>query len=216
MTGITGWTQAFAPLRTITLRDLIQTHPSHWQWLPRNCLNVTIFVLPILIGWYLVLLPVQQTRADLLQEEAQLKLDYLSKLQRTSTLDRLQVEREELRQTIGWHHQQFSDHDDPGLLLGEIAAIATQHQLTLEMAQPAPVIDTSYYQVFPLQLCLLGGYHDIGHFTAALAASPRLFVLAKLQLNSIDEAQDILRLQTSFLSFRRKPVPHDTEIDTKS
>ncbi|MBB3212590.1 type IV pilus assembly protein PilO [Herbaspirillum sp. Sphag1AN] len=211
MISIPEWAQAFASPGTLSLRDLIQRHPASWHWLPRTSLNAIIFLLSLLMGWYFLLIPAQHVINDQQQDEAQLKLDYRNKLQRTSDLDQLRVEQEELRQRIGWYHQQFSDHDDPGLLLGEIAAIATQHQLTLEMARPAAPVNTPYYQLLPLQLRLLGRYHDIGHFAAALAASPRLFVLGKLQLNSTGEAKDLLQLETSILSFRRAAAPASTK-----
>lgn len=206
MISIPEWAQAFASPDTVGLRELIQRHPASWHWLPRTSLNAIVFLLMLVMGWYFLLHPAQQAIDDQQRDEAQLKLDYLSKLQQTSDLALLRAKQEELRQHIGWHHQQFSDHDDPGLLLGEIAAIATQYQLTLEMARPVGAIKTPYYQLLPLQLRLLGRYHDIGHFAAALAASPRLFVLGKLQLSSTDDTKDLLQLETSILSFRRVTV----------
>ena len=216
MTDSTRWIQTLTSLLAIALKDLQQRHPLGWHWLPRTGLNLLIFALPIVIGWVLIVLPVQQAIGTLQQEEVQLKQAYLGKLQQSMMLAPLLIQQEELRQIIGWHHQQFSDSDDPGLLLGEIAAIATRHQLTLELAHPATAIDAPYYRLLPIQLRLLGRYHDIGHFAAALAASPRLFVLANIQLNQSDQTHDALQLHARLLSFRRQPTTAPAQIETAS
>jgi len=66
--------------------------------------------------------------------------------------------------------------------------------------------------VLPLQLRLLGRYHDIGRFAATLAAGPRTRILSNLQLSSgADDRADgradseLLRLEASVLSYRRRP-----------
>ena len=83
MTDSTRWIQTLTSLLAIALKDLQHRHPLGWHWLPRTGLNLLIFALPIVIGWVLIVLPVQQAIGTLQQEEVQLKQAYLGKLQQS-------------------------------------------------------------------------------------------------------------------------------------
>jgi len=187
------------------LHRLLRQHPAYWPPLPRYLLCLAAFSLPLLSGWQLYLAPTIAALARATQEEAQLKTDYQRKLQQTAMLAQLQVAQATLRQRIEQHAQQFSDDEDTSAWLGEIAAIADRHLLTLEQAKPVPAMHTAHYLILPLQLRLLGRYHDIGRFSATLAAVSKTRILRDLQLSSNASESELLRLETRVLSYRRLP-----------
>ena len=177
-------------------------HPASWPRQARAGLGLIVFCLPLLSAWHLYLVPGKRALTHSEQEEAQLKTTYMQKLQQTVTLPALQNRQQWLQQRLTQHEQQFSNSDDLAIVLAEIASAAVHHQLRLEQASPAPVIQSEHYLALPLQLRLSGHYHDIGRFAATLATFPRILILNPLQLNGSDN-DDVLSLDTTVLYYGR-------------
>jgi type IV pilus assembly protein PilO len=193
----------------MNLSQSLQRHPSTWPRLPQYALCLLLFAIPLLIGWQTYLKETLATHQRQALEEQQQKHRYLQKIQQASALAQWQIRREILSQRIQQRQQQLFNHGDVHLLLGEVAALATRHQLILAHAKPAPAIMQTHYQAQPLQIGLRGSYDDIGRFAAALAATAQPLFLADLQLSADTHERDQLRLEASVRSYRPR-LPANT------
>ena len=181
----------------------IKRPPTSWPRLPRYGLILMMVLLPLLTGWFVYLAPGTAALQRAQQEEQQQKILYQQKLRQTSSLPQFQNRLQLISQLIEQSQQQLIDTTDLNIILGELATIAAGHQLRLELAKPAPPIAQQYLIARPLQLRLLGHYHDLGKFAAAVAASAHPLLLKELQISPESKGSDLLRMEATVFVHRQ-------------
>ena len=72
----------------------------------------------------------------------------------------------------------------PGLL-DEIARIGLTSGLRIEHIHWLPEVIQSFYTELPLQMSLVGGYHDFGLFVSGLASLPRVVTVQDFTLAAL-------------------------------
>jgi len=67
-------------------------------------------------------------------------------------------------------------------LLDEISRLGLSNGLLVEHIQWLPEVLQTFYAELPLQMTLVGGYHELGLFVSAMASLPRIVTLHDLSL----------------------------------
>jgi type IV pilus assembly protein PilO len=182
-------------------RERILRHPASWPKIAQSGLALLCFFIPLLISWQThlanSLATLQQTR----QQELQQQTLYQKKWPQAAPLSALQARKKILAQRLEQRQQQLFDNNDSGNLIGTVATLAAHCHLALEHARPGTSIRRTSHTVVPLHLRLRGGYHDIGCFAAAIAASSRPLTLADLQLSRTTDDQPQLSLEAALLTY---------------
>ncbi len=110
-------------------------------------------------------------------QEVQLKRDFESKAFRVANLDQYKVQMIEMQNNFGSLLKQLPrDTEVPGLI-DDISSAARLSGLKLNVIDPRPIVETQFYDELPIDIEVMGRYHEMGTFVSSVAALPRIVTL---------------------------------------
>ena len=89
-----------------------------------------------------------------------------------------------------------TDKEMPGVLR-RLTLAGQQCGIQFESFRPDPEVRKDHYTEVPIQLKIVGGYHQVGQFLAEIANMPRIMKVSNLQVNANSKAQDDPEMTTS-------------------
>jgi type IV pilus assembly protein PilO len=182
----------FAESISAQFRDLNGVHPGLWPMAPRLLSGIALVVFVIFSGWYFYWSG-QLEELDLgQQEEQKLKDSYKQKMQQAISLDALKEQRKLVLQYVATMEKQLPSKAEMAALLSDINQAGTGRGLTFELFRPITVIVKDYYAEQPIEIKLIGNYHDIGQFVSDIAKLPRIVTLNNLQITSSKDSNLVL------------------------
>ena len=82
-----------------------------------------------------------------------------------------------------------TDKEMPGVLR-RLTLAGQQCGIQFESFRPDPEVRKDHYTEVPIQLKIVGGYHQVGQFLAEVANMPRIMKVSNLQVNTNPKAND--------------------------
>ena len=89
-----------------------------------------------------------------------------------------------------------TEKEMPGVLR-RLTLAGQQCGIQFESFRPDPEVRKDHYTEVPIQLKIVGGYHQVGQFLAEIANMPRIMKVSNLQVNANAKAQDDPEMTTS-------------------
>lgn len=183
--------------RNLNTRDV-----STWPIAPRIAAVLAVILVVILLGWYLFwsdqLAALQQGE----DEEVTLKTQYKDKLQQAVNLEPLKRQKELATQYVARLEKQLPSKSEMDALLSDINQAGIGRGLQFELFRPGQVTVRDYYAELPINVRLVGNYHDIAAFTSDIASLPRIVTLNNLSIAMPPNATTPLTLEAVAKTFR--------------
>ncbi|MBU2881093.1 type 4a pilus biogenesis protein PilO [Psychrosphaera sp. B3R10] len=134
--------------------------------------------------------------------EQQLRKTYRIKYGAAVNLDSYKSQMTDMEQNFSLLLKRLpSSHETPGLL-DDITYVGTTSGLTFIRINWLPEIENEFYTELPIQIEVIGDYHEFGQFVSKVAALPRIVTLHEF---SIEDARDKeLRLNVVAKTYRYK------------
>jgi type IV pilus assembly protein PilO len=165
-------------------RDLNGVHPGLWPIAPRMLAAVGLVLFVVLLGWYFYW-DGQLTDLDTgAAEEVKLKDAYKQKMQQAVNLDALKEQRKLVLQYVATMEKQLPSKAEMDALLSDINQAGLGRGLQFESFRPGLATVRDYYAELPIDIRLVGNYHDMGQFVADIAKLPRIVTLNNLSINT--------------------------------
>ncbi len=160
------------------LRNLDKNNVGGWPKPIKVFFGILIVGVIGVLGWYFYIDPQQVELDGAMQREESLKADFAKKQAQVVNLEayekQLEDMKEELRQLIG---QLPSRTEMPELILA-ISQAALRSGIETELFQPgAEVSKEGFYAEKPIQLRMVGTYHQFGAFISTVASLERVVIL---------------------------------------
>ncbi len=148
-----------------------------WPYPGKVFFCVLIFI-AVLIGGYLGLI---ESNLDVLnsavQREETLKKDFENKAFRVANLTAYKEQMVEMEESFGSLLKQLPrDTEVPGLI-DDISSAALGAGLKLNAIDPQKMTKTEFYNELPINIEVVGGYHEMGAFVSSVASLPRIVTL---------------------------------------
>ena len=163
-------------------RDLNPNQPGQWPLLPRLTVWTVVAVLVVVVGWFVEL----SSQADELQaardKEPTLKSEYKNKLAQAINLDALKKQKEEVQTYVTQLEKQLPGKAEMDALLTDINQAGVGRGLVIDQFIPGQTETKEYYAELPIAIRVTGRFHDIGAFTADIAALSRIVTLHNLSI----------------------------------
>ena len=175
--------------------------PGTWTFAPKLLVLVAILV-AIPVGAYLGIWEGQIAELEQgLQQEEALKKDYLAKKTQAINLDLHKQQLREIDTQFGALLKQLPNKSQMDALLVDINQAGLSRGLQFELFRPAGAeAAREFYSELPIQVKVIGTYHDMGAFAADVGQLPRIVTLNDL---SIEAAKDgILTMDATARTFR--------------
>lgn len=175
--------------------------PGAWPALPKALLLVVLFF-GVLVGAYFLDWSDQLEQLDAgAAQEAKLKEEYKNKKQQSVNLDLYRQQLREIDSSFGALLKQLPNRSQMDALLVDINQAGLGRGLQFELFKPAAQESTrDFYAELPIQLKVIGGYHDIGAFASDIGGLSRIVTLNDISLTGGKEGS--LTMDATAKTFR--------------
>ncbi|WP_425481147.1 type 4a pilus biogenesis protein PilO [Dyella choica] len=159
------------------LRSLDRNNIGGWPKSVKTFFTVLLFLVIMLIGWYMVISDQQDTLQNLAGKEEGLKREFSDKQAKSVNLEALQQQLDEMKDMLRQLLRQLPSKTEMPELLVDVSQTALSAGLQQELFQPGTEIPKDFYAEKPIQLKMVGTYHQFGSFISGVASLPRVVIL---------------------------------------
>lgn len=163
-------------------RDLNGLHPGQWPIVPRLLCGFGALLAVLVVGWFAYWSTQLEDLDRTAAEEVTLKDAYKVKVQQAINLDGLRKQKAQANEYVATLEKQLPSKAEMDALLSDINQAGLGRGLQFELFKPGQVVVKDYYAELPIDIKVVGHYHDVGAFTSDIANLPRIVTLNKMNL----------------------------------
>lgn len=163
--------------KNIDLRSLDFNNSGAWPTQVKLGACVLLVALIIGLGWYLF---VSDKRVSLEKEEAtevQLREEFQGKQGRAANLEPLKQQLAQMEVMLQQMLRQLPSKNEMPDLIVDISQTALAAGISNELFQPGAESQREFYAEKPIQLRMVGSYHQFGAFVSGVASLPRVVIM---------------------------------------
>ncbi|QTF57481.1 type 4a pilus biogenesis protein PilO [Stutzerimonas frequens] len=169
-------------LRKIDVADLDLNNLGSWPAPVKFITGVILLAVVLALGYYLHL---QDMQVQLEQQQAQettLKQQFSTKAFQAANLEAYKEQMAEMETSFGALLRQLpSDTEVPGLL-EDITRTGLGSGLEFEEIKLQPEVAQQFYIELPINIKVIGGYHDLATFVSGVSSLPRIVTLHDFEI----------------------------------
>lgn len=186
-------------LKKVDLSDLDVNNLGSWPAPVKviTCILLIISVLALGYNFHL-----KDLQAQLEQQQAQeetLKQQFSTKAFQAANLEAYKEQMKEMEESFGALLRQLpSDTEVPGLL-EDITRTGLGSGLEFEEIKLQPESVKQFYIELPIQIVVVGGYHDLATFVSGVASLPRIVTLHDFEIKPVDK-DSVSKLRMSIVA----------------
>ncbi|MHA6205151.1 type 4a pilus biogenesis protein PilO [Dyella soli] len=159
------------------LQNLDRNNIGGWPKSIKIFFTGLLFALVVFLGWYLYISDQQASLEQAAAKEEQLKQEFSQKQAKSVNLEALQQQLDEMQDMLRQLLRQLPSKTEMPELLVDISQTALSAGLETELFQPGPESPKDFYAEKPIQLRMVGTYHQFGTFISGVASLPRVVIL---------------------------------------
>ena len=125
-------------------------------------------------GWYYDVKELQVQLEKVRNEEGDLKLAFEAKQKKAANLPALKQQLEDIKETFGDLLKRLPDKTEVAELLVDISQQGLGAGLEFELFKPGNEQPADFYVELPIQIRVIGKYHEFGNFISGVSDLPRI------------------------------------------
>src|SRR3989338_7983022 len=190
-------------LRQIDLSDLDFNNVGSWPAAVKFIAGVLLLMAVIALGYNFHLKDLQVQLEAKHAEEVSLKQQFSSKAFQAANLEAYKEQMQEMEVSFGALLRQLpSDTEVPGLL-EDITRTGLGSGLEFEEIKLLPEVTQPFYIELPIQVVVVGGYHDLATFVSGVASLPRIVTLHDFETKPVGtESASVIRMSVMAKTYR--------------
>lgn len=174
--------ESLASLRKIDVNDLDLNNIGSWPAAVKVIAGILAVALVLALGYNFHLKDLQANLERLHTEEETLKQQFSTKAFQAANLEAYREQMNEAEVSFGALLKQLpSDTEVPGLL-EDITRTGLDSGLEFEEIKLLPEVTQQFYIELPIQIKVVGGYHDLATFVSGVASQPRIVTLHDFEM----------------------------------
>jgi type IV pilus assembly protein PilO len=186
-------------LRKLNFSELDVNNLGAWPMAAKVVAGFLVVIVALGLGYNFYLKDLQAMLDQQRLEELSLKETFTSKAFQAANLDAYKVQMVEMEESFGALLRQLpSDTEVPGLL-EDITRTGLGSGLEFEEIKLQPEAVQQFYVELPIQVVVLGGYHDLATFVSGVSSLPRIVTLHDFEVKVADK-ENPSRLRMSVLA----------------
>ncbi len=156
------------------LNDLSLDNLGSWPLPIKITGAVVIFAAIVGAGWYYDIKELQVQLEKVRSEEGDLKLSFEAKQRKAANLPALKQQLEDIKETFGDLLKRLPDKTGVAELLVDISQQGLGAGLEFELFKPGNEQPADFYVELPIQIRVMGNYHEFGNFISSVSDLPRI------------------------------------------
>ncbi|THF62967.1 pilus assembly protein PilO [Pseudothauera nasutitermitis] len=181
-------------------RGLDPNDPGVWPMAPKVAVFIGLFVATVAAAWWFDWRDQLDTLARAEKEEVTLREQWVSKKRQAVNLDEHKRQLEEIDRQFGALLRQLPNRAEMDSLLAEINQAGLGRGLQFELFKPGNDVVRDFYAEMPIEIRVIGGYHDLGAFASDVAKMPRIVTLNNIAIEGVRGGQ--LKLEARAVTYR--------------
>lgn len=174
--------ESLASLRKIDVNELDLNNIGSWPAAVKVIAGILAVALVLALGYNFHLKDLQANLERLHMEEETLKQQFSTKAFQAANLEAYREQMNEAEVSFGALLKQLpSDTEVPGLL-EDITRTGLDSGLEFEEIKLLPEVTQQFYIELPIQIKVVGGYHDLATFVSGVASQPRIVTLHDFEM----------------------------------
>ncbi|MCQ4273396.1 MULTISPECIES: type 4a pilus biogenesis protein PilO [Pseudomonas] len=179
---------SLASLRKVDLGDLDLNNLGSWPAPVKAIACFLLLVAVLALGYNFHLKDLQADLDQQRSEELTLKEQFSSKAFQSANLEAYKEQMKEMEVSFGALLRQLpSDTEVPGLL-EDITRTGLGSGLEFEEIKLLPEAAQQFYIELPIQITVVGAYHDLATFVSGVASLPRIVTLHDFDIKPVNAA----------------------------
>ena len=159
------------------LRNLDRNNIGGWPKSIKTFFAVLIIALILLAGWWFKIRDQQADLEQQQQKEVTLKKEFETKQAKVVNLPAYRKQLEDMKEMLRTMLRQLPSKTEMPDLLVDISQTALAAGIVVDLFQPGSEVVKEFYAEKPIQLKMLGTYHQFGTFISGVASLPRVVIL---------------------------------------
>lgn len=190
-------------LRKVDLSELDINNVGSWPAAVKVISGVLAMLLVFALGYFFFIQDLEAQLDTAQANEAMLKEQFSGKAFQAANLEPYKKQMQEMEDTFGALLRQLpSDTEVPGLL-EDITRTGLGSGLEFEEIKLLPEEAQQFYIELPIQITVVGGYHDLATFASGVASLPRIVTLHDFEIKPVDpKAPGKLRMSILAKTYR--------------
>jgi len=159
------------------LRNLDRNNVGGWPKSVKVFFASLIVIVILFFGWYLYVSGQQDALERARQKEVALKKEFSDKQAKVVNLAAYRKQLDDMKEMLQTMLRQLPSKTEMPDLLNDITQAAQAAGIETDLFQPGPEVMKDFYAEKPIQLKMLGTYHQFGSFISNVASLPRVVIL---------------------------------------
>jgi len=182
--------QTLESLRKVDLNELDVNNLGAWPGPVKVIAGALLLIVVLALGYNFHLKDLQAQLEQQRGEEETLKQQFSTKAFQAANLDAYRQQMVEMEQSFGALLRQLpSDTEVPGLL-EDITRTGLGSGLEFEEIKLLPEVTQQFYIELPIQIRVVGAYHDLATFVSGAASLPRIVTLHDFEIKPVADNGD--------------------------
>ncbi|HET7125483.1 MAG TPA: type 4a pilus biogenesis protein PilO [Lysobacter sp.] len=163
--------------KKMSLKDLDFQNTGAWPKEYKIGFCALLALVIIGFSWWFWVTDKRDELANLDSQEASLRAEFETKQGRAANLEPLKQQLAQMEQQLQQMLRQLPSKTEMPDLIVDISQTALATGLQNKLFQPGPETPKEFYAEKPIQLRLVGTYHQFGAFVSGVASLPRVVIL---------------------------------------
>jgi len=177
---------------------------AHWPVAAKIVLAIFLTVVVSGLGYTLIVSDKIKQLDRVIAEESELRSQYTAKYHVAANLELFKAQMAQAEEMFAERLKSLPDsHETPGLL-DDITFVGTTSGLDFVKLNWQPEITREIYVELPIDIEVIGSYHDFGHFVSKVAGLPRIVTIHGFNITKERDGSDILNLKLQAKTYRYK------------
>ena len=161
----------------IDLRNLDTSNPGSWPFAVKIAACIMTGLVIIGLSWYFFVADRRTELEGLVAQEASLKATFEDKQGRAANLEPLKQQLAQMELMLQQMLRQLPSKNEMPDLIVDVSQTALATGISNELFQPGPESAREFYAEKPINLRMVGTYHQFGAFVSGVASLPRVVIM---------------------------------------
>ncbi|MCE3046172.1 type 4a pilus biogenesis protein PilO [Legionella sp. 16cNR16C] len=174
-------------MNTINLSDLTLENAGQWPLAVKYMAALVLALLVIGLGYWIIIKSYFEEYDNLKSAEAGLKTEFEQKQKQAANLQAYRQQMQTMSERFGKMLKQLPAQNEMPGLLEDISKTGTSSGLTFQLFAPAPEVIHDFYIEVPINIIVIGNYHQLAVFLSRVAQMGRIVTLHDFEINTVKE-----------------------------
>jgi len=187
-------------MKDIDLSELDLSSIGSWPTAVKAALVAIVCAAVLALGYFLHIQKKMEQLEQVRAKEPTLKSEFEKKQAKASNLDAYKKQMQEMEESFGAMLRQLPSKTEVDDLLIDVSQTGLSSGIEFELFKPQSEKRIEFYAELPIQISMLGTYHQFGKFVSGVAALPRIVTLHDINLSSSKDGR--LKMDVTAKTYR--------------